>query len=245
VYDKNEMVKELAEFFHFPEDETLHYLENGDRYYMEEWNRLFGPHPPKGDEEIKDFYKKSMFAAFDMAKWHSDDKKMLFDGKQMTKYEIYSFEVLHFLKNAPKMKILDYGGGIGSLDIRISEMGHDITSYDIGERVQEFARFRAEKHGATVRFLREIPDEKFDCVICHDVLEHCNDLEYEIKQISNLLKHDGHLFLRVTFPLNPQDNRSNPSHLKKYMGMNIFSLYEMLSKVGIFPLGSYTHFLKN
>jgi len=245
MFDEDELVEELSEYFNLPRDEARHYLLEGNVYYREEWNRLFGPHPPKTKEEIEEFYKKSMFAAFDLAKWHRNDNMVEFHGRKRSFYERYAFEAMNYLEHLPKkVKVFDFGGGIGSMDIRIAEMGHDVTSYDIGEKTQGLARFRAKKRGLDIKFVNEIPREKFDVVICYDVLEHVFDIESCIKKISDLLVPGGHAFIKVTFPTGGNEDRENPSHLQKHVGWTIRTLFPILRRHGLYGNDSDTHFIK-
>jgi len=261
MFDEKELTLELAEFYQIPYDEAHHYLMHGNEYYREEWIRsLHIPaelrvnlwkytniqQPPTTPEQIKEFYKKSYFAAFDMAKWHRNDNIIEFRGRPRSYYERYAYEAMNYFEHHPITRIFNYGGGIGSMDIRLAEMHHNVTSFDIGEKTQGFAKFRANKRGLNIQFINELPigNIQYPNLICYDVLEHCSNMDKELQNISNLLEKGGHAFIQVTFPRNEAELRENPSHLEIHMGKNIRDLIIYLKKYGLEPLQSHGHFVK-
>jgi 2-polyprenyl-3-methyl-5-hydroxy-6-metoxy-1,4-benzoquinol methylase len=87
--------------------------------------------------------------------------------------------VTQLLAHAKPARILDYGGGNGTLANLLLEVGFsEVTTYD-----PFVARF-AEK-----------PDGRFDCVICFEVLEHSTEPSRTLKDITEMLTDTGIILL--------------------------------------------------
>ena len=91
---------------------------------------------------------------------------------------------------------LDVGCGAGQLDKIMLEKGYDVTVIDSDEKAIEIA-----KKKGLVGFTADISswktDEKFDCVIASDVLEHIDDDRFVLRRIHAMLKPGGCLVLNV------------------------------------------------
>ncbi len=109
-----------------------------------------------------------------------------------------------------KLTLLDIGGGGGELSLLLSDL-FDVTYVDVPSTTFNYAKFRAEKYGANIRFVHEIPDEKFDVVSAQDMLEHVADLDGLLKRISNSIV-DGGLFISSGLWF----NSNHPLHIDHY-----------------------------
>jgi len=101
-------------------------------------------------------------------------------------------------------RVLDIGCGGGLLSERFAESGAIVTGLDIAASAIDAAKGHAEKTGLKIDYrLSTLPEfaqnnpERFDCVVCSEVLEHVDDLADFIKTAASMLKEEG-LFLFST-----------------------------------------------
>ena len=101
-----------------------------------------------------------------------------------------------------KHKILDAGCGIGLYSLELAKRGYNITGIEIEKDKIETARTIARRAGINIKFLKDdltnfkIKD-KFDLIICSDVLEHIKEDKKVIKNLSKILKKSGKLVITV------------------------------------------------
>lgn len=134
-------------------------------------------------------------------------------------------------------KILDIGGYMGDFltlikedGIKIEDMEYHIVDYD------ETAMKIAQKRGAITHKIdfnfQDITDifgkEKFDLIICTEVLEHLLDSKKHISKFKKLLRNDG--FCLISLP-----NENTIFH-------RIFSLFGMGIDQCVFELYKHLHF---
>lgn len=99
-----------------------------------------------------------------------------------------------------KLEVLDVGCGGGLLSEPFATLGCHVTGVDRSLPTLNAARAHAEKSGLAIRYLEasaeSLPfsDKTFDVVCCCDVLEHVDDLEKVISEISRVLKPGGVFF---------------------------------------------------
>lgn len=101
--------------------------------------------------------------------------------------------------------VVDVGCGSGAFTIGLALRGYRTLGLSWDQRNQRIAAHRAKSCGASgasfqvqdVRFLDSRDDlcEKFDIVICLEVIEHILDDAKLLANISGLLKHGGRLLL--------------------------------------------------
>jgi 2-polyprenyl-6-hydroxyphenyl methylase/3-demethylubiquinone-9 3-methyltransferase len=93
--------------------------------------------------------------------------------------------------------ILDVGCGGGLLAEEFAKRGADVTGVDLSENALETAREHAAAGGLRIRYeigtAEDLPvgDRLFDAVVCADCLEHVDDLDRVIGQVSKVLKNGG------------------------------------------------------
>jgi len=88
----------------------------------------------------------------------------------------------------------------------IASLGYEVVALDISERAIREAERGAKKLG--IKGVTFIPEDfarfnskdKFDAVLCFDVLEHLPDDRAAIDRIAKLLRLDGKIILRVPSP---------------------------------------------
>ena len=115
--------------------------------------------------------------------------------------------VVHFLdkyiKSSPKISILDFGCGSGTLSLYLANQGHSVIGIDISSEAIAKAKLSANANGLDklTRFylLKEstirINKIKFDAILCIEVLEHIKRDTALLKRLSSALKKGGTLIL--------------------------------------------------
>jgi 2-polyprenyl-6-hydroxyphenyl methylase/3-demethylubiquinone-9 3-methyltransferase len=95
------------------------------------------------------------------------------------------------------LRVLDVGCGGGLLSEQFAAMGCDVTGIDRSVPTLEAARRHAEATGLSIRYLEgsaeSLPFDAgtFDVVCCCDVLEHVDDPDEVVREISRVLKPGG------------------------------------------------------
>lgn len=109
------------------------------------------------------------------------------------KFEYFS----KIIGNLRGLKILDVGCGGGLLSEELAKSHAEVTGIDISEKSLIIARTHALNNNLTIDYkigyAENIPisDNIFDVVICADCLEHVDNLEKVISEISRVLKDNG------------------------------------------------------
>jgi 2-polyprenyl-3-methyl-5-hydroxy-6-metoxy-1,4-benzoquinol methylase len=92
--------------------------------------------------------------------------------------------------------VLDVGCGSGRLSKTLLNRGYSVVAIDNDWKAVEIAK----KKGVTA-FLSDInvwkTDEKFDCIILGDVLEHIEDDKSAMRKVHGMLKPDGCIVVNV------------------------------------------------
>jgi 2-polyprenyl-3-methyl-5-hydroxy-6-metoxy-1,4-benzoquinol methylase len=111
------------------------------------------------------------------------------------------------LKN-PKAKVLDVGCGNGNSSRQIASLGFEVIGIDISDKTIEAANelnpypnLRFENIAAEELDL----NDKFDVIICSEVVEHINEPAPVIKSLKKLLKIDGILIVTVPNGYGPRE----------------------------------------
>ncbi|MEE4278438.1 MAG: bifunctional 2-polyprenyl-6-hydroxyphenol methylase/3-demethylubiquinol 3-O-methyltransferase UbiG [Halieaceae bacterium] len=104
-------------------------------------------------------------------------------------------------------RVLDLGCGGGFMAEALDDRGATVTGIDPAEEAVAAARAHAEQRGRDITYDigvgEALPyiDQRFDAVVCVDVLEHVKDLQQVIREIARILRPDG-LFLFDTINRN-------------------------------------------
>ena len=182
---------------------------------------------PEEDGEILDWYKNS--------------KEMLYG---QVGYAIHSnhLDILPYIRKILKksygdkrMKILDYGCGIGDHLIFLAKEGYNCSGTEVKSYSSEFIKHRMRKRGLDVHLI-ELTDnsapieENYDVIICLDVLEHTVNPREIIGRLFQKLNKGGLLF--INFPHSEQ-----PLHLEERH--KDFDIDKELLGLGLTPMGIY------
>jgi 2-polyprenyl-6-hydroxyphenyl methylase / 3-demethylubiquinone-9 3-methyltransferase len=103
-------------------------------------------------------------------------------------------------KPLKKINILDIGCGGGLLSEPMSRLGANVVGIDASKKNIEIAKFHAKKSKLKIDYICASPEtlktkKKFDVILNMEIVEHVNDINFFIKQSSNLLKKDGLMFI--------------------------------------------------
>jgi 2-polyprenyl-6-hydroxyphenyl methylase / 3-demethylubiquinone-9 3-methyltransferase len=129
-----------------------------------------------------------------------------------------------------KVKVIDVGCGGGFNANQIARAGHRVTGLDISQeslgvaRTFDFTHSVSYVHGNAYQL--DFPNKSFDVVTCMDFLEHVEDVQAVVKEISRVLKPGGMFFFH-TFNRTPIANliaikfvewfvKNTPKHLHLY-----------------------------
>lgn len=103
------------------------------------------------------------------------------------------------------LRILDVGGGLGQLAIRLAQAGHRVVFNDLSPVMMQQARSRAREAGVDVDIcfepgsyqdlLQRLEQSSFDLILCHAVLEWLEQPQYLVPALNQLITADGYLSL--------------------------------------------------
>ena len=93
-------------------------------------------------------------------------------------------------------KILDFGSGTGVTANHFAEKNTVIAIEPSKEVVKErWQEFSYEQLLGSTDKLKELPEENFDIILCHNVLEYALDREEILKEFARILKPEGFISL--------------------------------------------------
>ena len=122
--------------------------------------------------------------------------------------------------NLDGSKVLDAGCGYGGASIAFSLAGCRVVGIDISNQYLRGAQIRAREDFGINNILFQnsslemlpFPSETFDIIIGSDVIEHVNNQEASVYEISRVLKHNGIAFLSFPNRFSPQNFMSDPHY---------------------------------
>ena len=146
-------------------------------------------------KETEDYYKQSIMTAFDLAKWH--DKNKVIQNVMRTCASITMNIPMRSYDHT--IKALDFGGGIGTNCIIISEFASEFCPiilhyYDICDFCKRFAEWRFKKYSVDVKILDE-PENLYDVIYMIDVIGHIVDKKECLADLTNRLVTGGQLIM--------------------------------------------------
>jgi len=220
IWDK-ELMRDLREYYNLSYDETKCMLKLGRRLFCDFWDSL----SPKNIEEIISFYKMPLpYDVFSLAYWHMSRGQSGF-RKEIVKHSFGD--------------VLDYGGGIGDLSVKIAEKGLNVTYADVNGECMKFGKWLFLKRGCGhITVLDVEKDEEkiwrreYDTIICIDVIEHIPHPEIVLEKIAKHLKTNGRLIITQLSCMGPDETA--PMHFKID-----FDAEKLLNSFGVFKSGVY------
>lgn len=158
-------------------------------------------------QEASAFYRDKVgeLYLFELGAWH------------LSSHE-YIGDMLRLIADSAQGRVLDFGGGIGThaLGAALCPQVEQVIYYDINPINRDFVQYRAKKMGLDKKivFALEMPEkEKFDTILCFDVLEHLLDPSQQLLQFYQALNYDGKMIVNWYFfqgqrVSNPIDKRT-------------------------------------
>jgi len=148
------------------------------------------PRPSK--EKIGAYYKSDEYYS------HQENKK----GFVPRLYEaIKKINLKHKFRLAsrdlPVGKLLDIGCGVGDFLHIAEHKGWQCTGVEPSEEAREIARQRIKGDLLYSEDLEQLPDQSFDLITMWHVLEHVDDLKWQVAQLQRLIKPNGRIVIAV------------------------------------------------
>ena len=144
-----DLINEASLFFNISREEVLEKIKTNPQRAVDDWNNK---------KSMEDFYRTTDVYVFGLIEFNCQER---LDNLR------------HPIKMFKGAKILDYGAGMGILDIVLA--GHNnVDYYDVDSVTKDFAKYLIKKTDSKVRFIEEeeINKNKYDVIITADVLEH-------------------------------------------------------------------------
>lgn len=178
-------------------------------------------------------------------------QKRIIKNNNYTYYDVVR-TLKKILSKHKKLKILDYGCGVGTISLYLASLGHDVIGLDVSKNAIKMARASAKSlkiKNAKFFILNKLDCNKmkkaFDLVLMIEVIEHVPNDKKVMKEVSNYLKKNGYLILTtpsIEAPLyklgllKSFDNRVG--HIRRYTQLNLIQLIE---EAGIKTIKLSTH----
>jgi 2-polyprenyl-3-methyl-5-hydroxy-6-metoxy-1,4-benzoquinol methylase len=166
----NEDLELLGEFTGMTPADCLKRLSG---YRVEEMAHAWRERTPSTPDEIRNFYSNTDLYLWELLAWN---------GSAAWKPYLERLEALASLWPADRNpRALDYGCGVGTAALRLSELGYRVTLADVPGHTFDFARARMERHGMEFDVIEvtedvpALPSEFWHVLVCFDVLEHLPD----------------------------------------------------------------------
>lgn len=110
---------------------------------------------------------------------------------------------LRLLFGNKKLKILDVGCGQGRLSIPLAAMGHIVEGVDLSSNAIQLAnKYATEKNISLSLKIKDIEEpfsndmsEKYDCILCTEVIYMVKNYENILNEFYRLLKKNGLIFI--------------------------------------------------
>ncbi|HYA40640.1 MAG TPA: bifunctional 2-polyprenyl-6-hydroxyphenol methylase/3-demethylubiquinol 3-O-methyltransferase UbiG [Syntrophobacteraceae bacterium] len=135
-------------------------------------------------------------------RWWNEDAEFDFASLRYcvnpVRYGYFKRKLQHL--RIPAKAVLDVGCGGGFLAEEFAKDGFQVTGIDPSAKSVATARKHAAESGLNIKYevgrgeAMPFADGSFDLVACCDVLEHVDDLEMVIREVSRLLKPRGVFF---------------------------------------------------
>jgi len=145
---------------------------------------------------------------------------------------------LYFLENKKNIRILDYGCGNGEFSVFLIKNGFDITAVDIDpESKNKIILQLTQQEQLRFKFMHLVGQDslnnysqKFDVIICREVLEHIKDYKNIVNIFSNILNDTGYCIISVpTFFTEKYFGFCDKNWAQKCEHVNIFKKRDILN----------------
>lgn len=100
-------------------------------------------------------------------------------------------------KGIKEGRLLDIGCGVGDFLHTAEEHGWNCTGVEPSEEAKNIARKRIKADIIASEDLEKLPDASFDLITMWHVLEHVDDLKWQVEQLQRLVKPQGRIVIAV------------------------------------------------
>lgn len=100
-------------------------------------------------------------------------------------------------RGTDKSNLLDFGCGVGDFLHYAQQKGCDVMGCDLSEDARKIATAKLGKTIVTPEEIFTLPHSTFDIITMWHVLEHIDDLRFQVEQLHRLLKDNGRLVIAV------------------------------------------------
>ncbi len=118
--------------------------------------------------------------------------------------DIRAYVTRKLLRDVTHSAILDIGCGDGTLSLQYASGENELTLVDFSDKMLECARKNTpwehiqDTKYLKIDFLKYVPDQPFDIVLCIGVLAHLQSLDECVKKLNYLLKPGGLCLIQFT-----------------------------------------------
>jgi 2-polyprenyl-3-methyl-5-hydroxy-6-metoxy-1,4-benzoquinol methylase len=187
--ERRDFIADVMAFTKLPGDQVVAKLVTNTGM-KQEWEAWEGS-GAMTEDRIKAFYKQTQNYIFDLGGWHLWDLEKR-DSDRAMPDELRKAMPPEMQKPDAHPRVLDFGGGVGFNSLILAQAGFDVTLADLDSVTLAFAKFRAERHGVTMKYWKSDvedmpPEPKYDAIICMDVMEHLPPKEL-VKTVDKLVK---------------------------------------------------------
>lgn len=148
--------------------------------------------PRPNSDKIGSYYKSEDYYS------HQENKKgfipKVYEAVKKTNLNYKSKLALGGLKPGC---LLDIGCGVGDFLHNAEKMGWNCTGIEPSEEAKSIAKQRTKANILESSELDRLQDDSFDVITMWHVLEHIDDLKWEMKQLQRLIKLNGRIVIAV------------------------------------------------
>jgi 2-polyprenyl-3-methyl-5-hydroxy-6-metoxy-1,4-benzoquinol methylase len=219
ILDKK-VIRRLAEYFQLTDEQAVCMIKVGTRLNKEFWDIL----DPKTDAQVREFYRLVPSYPFSLSYGH------------MLRAQV------NFRRKIVKMsggEVLDYGGGVGDLSLALAKRACKVVYADIGGKTFAYAKWLLAREGHGDIPVMDVESDrdkiwsnKYDTIICLDVLEHIPRSEDILALMAGSLRNKGKLIITGLDCYGATDEQ--PMHLK----IN-YDFQKLLNRLSIYQSNNY------
>lgn len=221
MLERDEMMTDMATFLNVSQETVDLNMMVGDKLFREEWIKK----NPVTFEEQKKFYKETENYLYDLGLWHFSGRRR-WDIELLTNIKGKSSDLeKKGILNGRKIKVLDFGSGIGQNAMMLARSGFDVTIADLDSKTLDFAEYRFKKNNLPYRIWRTDVEEappldKYDFILSFDVFEHlpADELKKVIDKLIKLKLDHTEIIATVSFGFrdsHPEHYESSSAHDKE------------------------------
>ena len=199
--DREEMIEDLMKFEGKSKEEIMQIFFKTDELRKEEMSKV----DFSDSKQVTDYYINNNYELYNHLSWHSKGRRN-FDKNLVEGIK----------ENFPdrSTEILDFGCGGGQVAYMLAKEKYIVSACDYNKKSIEFMQHRFTRHRLKVKTI-QMPihkdfKNKFDIILCFDVLEHVPDDQFDetIALLKGLLKPEGKIMATVSFGA----QKHHPSH---------------------------------